>query len=391
VTAANNSNDSVRPPPEDMQTSEIRYRRLFETARDGILILDAVTRKITDVNPYMMELLDFTRGEFLNKELWEIGVYHNKDESIAAFKDLQKNGYIRYDDLPLKSKSGKSLDVEFVSNVYTEGENQVIQCNIRDITERKHAQDERAFAQRQLQELNQTLEELIRERTAKLETANKELEAFSYSVSHDLRAPLRAIEGFSCALLEDYSGKIDDVGQNYLERVCDASRHMAQLIDDLLNFSRVTRSEIYLDNVNLSELVKSIADKLHERDPKRKVKFNIEENLIVNGDERLLRVAVQNLLENSWKFTSKKPAAKITFGRILSGEKPEYFVRDDGAGFDMAYADKLFGVFQRLHTIQEFDGTGIGLVTVQRIIQRHGGSIRAEGTVDKGAAFYFTL
>jgi len=234
-------------------------------------------------------------------------------------------------------------------------------------------------------------EELLRLKNAQLETSNKELDAFSYSVSHDLRAPLRGIDGFSQALLEDYGEKLDSVGQSHLHRVRLAAQRMSALIDDLLNLSRVTRSEIHREKLDLSAVVKSVADELQRGAPSRNVTFVITEGLTANGDSRLLRVAIENLLGNSWKYTSGHTSARIEFGFHQANGRSAFFVRDDGAGFDQRYSDRLFGAFQRLHAMTEFPGTGIGLATVQRIIHRHGGKIWAEGEVEKGATFYFTL
>lgn len=242
-----------------------------------------------------------------------------------------------------------------------------------------------------LQKVHGELEQRVIERTSQLEAANKELEAFSYSVSHDLRAPLRGIDGFSQALLEDYSGQLDAQGKEYLERVRAGTQRMAQLIDDMLNLSRVTRGEMRRETVDLSDLALKIAAELQKTDPERKVDFVIAKRLSATGDARLLRIVLENLLTNAWKFTGKNPQAFIQIGVSQNNGPPVYFVRDDGAGFDMAYADKLFGVFQRLHGATDFKGTGIGLATVQRIIHRHGGRVWAEGKVGQGATFYFTL
>jgi signal transduction histidine kinase len=224
-----------------------------------------------------------------------------------------------------------------------------------------------------------------------LETANKELDAFSYSVSHDLRAPLRGIDGFSQALLEDYGDKLDSVGQDHLQRVRLAAQRMSTLIDDLLKLSRVTRSEMHREQLDLSAVVKAIAEELQHGAASRNVTFVITEGLMADGDPRLLRVAIENLLGNSWKYTSAHSCARIEFGIDQSNGRPAYFIRDDGAGFDPRYSERLFGAFQRLHAMNEFPGTGIGLATVQRIIRKHGGEIWAEGEVEKGATFYFTL
>lgn len=228
-----------------------------------------------------------------------------------------------------------------------------------------------------------------------LEAANRELEAFSHSVSHDLRAPLRSIDGFSQIVLEDYADSLDDEGRGYLQRVRAASQRMGLLIDDLLNLSRVTRGTLRREAVDLSAVALEVTRNLKESEPDREVEVDVQPGLGTRGDVRLLRVALENLLGNSWKFTSKTQGARIEFGvekeKFHDGWHPVYFVRDNGAGFEMAYADKLFGAFQRLHGSEEFEGTGIGLATVQRVVRRHGGDVWAEGAVDEGATFHFTL
>ncbi len=261
-------------------------------------------------------------------------------------------------------------------------------------------------AQTAVRHLNEQLEQRVRERTAELEAANRELEAFCYSVSHDLRTPLRTIDGFSQAALEDYGMHLDETGRDYLNRVRNGCRHMDQLIDDLLNLSRVTRDQMHRAPVDLTALAQTVADQLRDSDPAHHVEFRIEPGLTAFGDARLLRAALFNLLSNAWKFSSKRPDPMIEFGRTALGPQPSapcsppsgvtpqspvFLVRDNGVGFDMRYAGKLFTAFQRLHTAQEFTGTGIGLATVARVIQRHGGRIWAEAAPGQGATFYFTL
>ncbi len=231
----------------------------------------------------------------------------------------------------------------------------------------------------------------LAQRSAQLQAVNKELEAFSYSVSHDLRAPLRHIDGFSQALLEDYEGKLDAAGQSYLREVRGASQQMAQLIDDVLQLARVSRTEMSSDVVNLSEIARNVMSDLRRTDAERTVSIKIEDGLTTQGDPRLLQIMLTNLLDNAWKFTAKRDRAEISFGQTHHNGDAVYFVRDNGAGFDMAYVGKLFGPFQRLHSSAEFEGTGIGLATVQRIVNRHGGRVWAEGLVNGGATIYFTL
>ena len=239
----------------------------------------------------------------------------------------------------------------------------------------------------ELEERNQAL----RRNAAELSAANTELDAFAYSVSHDLRAPLRSIDGFSQALLEEYGGRLDDAARGHLDRVRAASQRMAQLIDDLLGLSRVTRAELRHERVDLSALAQSVVAELRGRDQERAVEIAIAPDLTVEADPDLLRVVLENLLANAWKYTAKRSPARIEFGLTRHDGKSAFYIRDNGAGFDMAYANKLFGAFQRLHSSREFEGTGIGLATVQRIVHRHGGKVWAEGAVGQGATFYFTL
>jgi two-component system, NtrC family, sensor kinase len=352
--------------------TEARFQRLIHSNIIGVILGDLGGR-IIDANDAFLAMLGYSRPELaagmLKLEELTPSEWRERDETAIA--QLKKTGSATPFEKELLRKDGSRLSI-VLGLVLLEGADKTVGF-VLDRTEQKEA------------------EQKIKRYAAALEGANHELESFSYSVAHDLRAPLRSIDGFSQALLEDYNDKLDDGGKKYLRFIRESAQHMAQLIDDLLTLSRVTRSELHREPVDLSALALATITRLQRANPDRKVEIVIQERLAREGDPRLLAVVFDNLLGNAWKFTSKREAGRIEFGATSNGGPPAFFVRDNGAGFDMAFASKLFGVFQRLHAATEFEGTGVGLATVQRIVHRHGGRVRAEGEVNRGATFYFTL
>jgi PAS domain S-box-containing protein len=373
-----------------LKRSEARNAAIVESALDCIITMDA-KGLVVEFNPAAERTFGYRRNDAVGRPLADLiippalrqahrdglALYHATGEATVLNRRIEMTA-LRAD--------GTEFPVELTISV-TQGEaDEALYTGfVRDISERKRAEDE-------WQRLNTELEERVRRRTSQLQAAMNELEAFSYSVSHDLRAPLRSIDGFSHALAEDAGTLLPAEAARHLDRIRAATQRMGTLVDDLLRLSKASRGELKRETIDVSDLAHRIATELGRQEPTRPVTFDIAPALVAQGDARLLRVALENLLDNAWKFTRHRTNARIEVGRTSPDEATAaFFVRDNGAGFDPTYAEKLFGPFQRLHTASEFPGNGIGLATVRRIVHRHGGRVWAEGEPDRGACFYFTL
>lgn len=391
---------------EALRDSEERFKALHNASFGGIAIHEK--GKILECNQGLSDMMGYSRDELLlmdgflliapeSREFVKNNVAAGLEKPYEAL-GMRKNGEIfpmrlEARNIPYKGRMVRTVEFRDITERKL-AEKEIIRLNAelenKVVEQTRDLRDSQLALLNLVDDLNQSAKntELI---NRKLEETNKELAAFSYSVSHDLRAPLRSIDGFSQALLEDYHDKIDDTGRNYLNRIRAATQHMGMLIEDILKLSRIAHTEFRHESVDLSKIVQSVADTLQQNNPDRDVQTNIQKDIVINGDRSSMEIAMTNLLENAWKFTGKQKNPFIEFGMNLTEQGKIFFVRDNGVGFDMAYANKLFGAFQRLHRQDEFPGTGIGLATVKRIITRHGGQIWVEGEVGKGATFFFTI
>jgi PAS domain S-box-containing protein len=360
---------------EALRESEAQFRALIQNALDLVMVTEA-DGTIRYISPSAKRVLGYLPEELIGTNTAD---YIHPDDVEKAFGEfaeaLSKPGVHSVAvETRVRHKDGSWRWLEGIANnMLNDRTTRGVVFNHRDVTDRKQAESDLA------------------QRAAELAIANAELEQFAYSVSHDLQAPLRSTISFSQILLEDYADELDEEGKDYLDRVAAAGRRMAQMMEGLLSLSRLMSVEMRRETVNLRALAESIAQGLKQSAPERTVEFAMDGNLVVEGDLRLLRTLLGNLMGNAWKFTSKQPRARIELGTLEHGGVAAYFVRDNGVGFDMTYADKLFGVFQRLHGADEFEGMGVGLATVARIVRRHGGRVWAEGEVGRGATIYFTL
>jgi PAS domain S-box-containing protein len=372
--------------------AEIRYRRLFEAARDGILILNPATRKITDANPFMTELLGYPREELIGKELWEIGLLRDEKASQLAFRELKKKHFIRYEDLPLQNKKGQRREVEFVSNLYDEGGREVIQCNIRDITERKQSERALLAAKNEIGRHALELDQVVTERTAQLRETIGELEAFSYSVSHDMRAPLRAMQSFASYLMDEYGGKLDEQGVRYIQQIMRSAVRLDHLIQDVLSYTRIIHATLPIQSVDLDRLVRDLVETFPNSQPIKPVILVRGTLPKVMGNEALLAQCVLNLLSNGAKFVPPGTIPRLEVSaQTMEDASIRVSFKDNGIGIAPENHERIFRLFERIHPASNYEGTGIGLTIVRKAVERMGAQVGLESALGHGSIFWLQL
>jgi PAS domain S-box-containing protein len=380
--------EDLRHMQQALHESEARHRAIVDAALDAIIMIDSGSR-ITEFNPAAEAIFGWRREQVIGRDLGEAII-------PPAMREAHRRGLERHRDSPNAPRLGVRLELTALRADGAEFPVELTVCRlsaggeprftafIRDITERRRAEDETV-------RLKAELEERVRQRTAQLEAANAELEAFSYSIAHDLRSPLTSIDGFSHALEESCLPALDDQGQHYLRRIRAGVRQMSDLTEAMLSLAHLSSVMLRCEPVDLAETARAVLARLRENEPQREATLEAPARLFAQGDPRLLTQVVANLVGNAWKFSARKPQTRISLGASQAGGETVFFVADRGAGFDMAHASRLFGAFQRLHAPSEFEGTGIGLALVQKIVTRHGGRIWARAEPGEGATFYFTL
>jgi PAS domain S-box-containing protein len=381
--ALDRSDQERRRAAEALRRASAYNRSLIEANMDPLVTIN-LEGKITDVNSATEKVTGLSRDELIGTDFSDY--FTEPEKARAGYQRVFREGWVQDYELEIRHRDGHFTPVLYNASQYRdeEGSAMGVFAAARDITERKRAEEE-------IRKLNESLEQRVRERTAELEAANQELQAFTYSVSHDLRAPLRHVDGFSKLLGEEYGKHLPDEAQHYLGRIREGTRRMGHMVDDLLSLSRVGRQELRIQMTGLNSLIEEVRRDLEPEIAGRDLEWKIGSLPFLECDPDLVKQVLVNLLSNAVKFTRPREHAVIEVGATIRDELPVIFVRDNGVGFSMKYAAKLFGVFQRLHRQEDFEGTGVGLATVQRIVHKHGGHVWVEGDLNKGATFYFTL
>jgi PAS domain S-box-containing protein len=369
---------------QDLVKSEEKFRIAFHSNPSIVMISTLDIGQYLEINHNFSQVLGWSREETIGFTSKDLRIFKDFSKRLLIINEINKTGYIRNLELDVVTKQGETKTVEFNADLIDYQGKKCMLAQWHDISDRK-------LAETTLKRLNEELEIRVKSRTKELEESIHELEAFSYSISHDLKAPLRAINAYCQLCMDENADTLTDINKNRLQKVKEASLYMNQLIDDLLNLYKVKNSLVNYENVDASKIVEEILETLKIAEPERNVEVQIQPGINIWGDAKLIRNILENLLDNAWKFTGPRRIGTIEFGTIDQIGETVYFVRDNGIGFNMAFVNKLFGAFHKLHGYGEYPGTGIGLAIIQRIIHLHHGKIWAESEIEKGATFFFTI